>query len=99
MWMLCEVHMEECALIQFGVTNIHRIRGNNKCTSNLMLFAHVTHETWEQCYYTSIDSLSSQDKALHRWISHVNCDVNSILVAQRVNAHTVEEIVEDNDYR
>ncbi len=53
------------------------------CTAlpmNLMLFAKMTPQTWQQFYYTSIESLRNQNKALHKWITHVNRDVNALVV-------------------
>jgi len=55
---------------------------NTALPMNLMLFARMTPETWEQYYYTSIESLSDPSKALYKWFIHINCDVNSILAPQ-----------------
>ena len=34
---------------------------------NLMLFTHTTANTWQEYYYTSIDSLADHDKALYKF--------------------------------
>lgn len=42
---------------------------------NLMLFTHTTVETWDRYYYTSIEDLSSPNKALFNLISQsINCE-------------------------
>ncbi len=46
-----------------------------KCTDsevyplNLMLFAGLPEVGWENYYYTSVEEIDSQDKALYKWLS------------------------------
>ncbi|MDJ0619932.1 MAG: nucleoside 2-deoxyribosyltransferase [Calothrix sp. MO_192.B10] len=46
-----------------------------KCTDsedyplNLMLFAGLPEVGWEDYYYTSVDDIDSEDKALYKWLS------------------------------
>ena len=47
--------------------------------ANLMLFTHTNAQTWQQYYYTSIDTLQDPTMALHKWITHVTQGVNSVL--------------------
>jgi len=64
----------------FYLNDDFRFRPNGRCLPmNLMLFSHARPNTWEQYYYTSLDSLRDPQKALHKWITHVNTPLQTLL--------------------
>ncbi|MGL4619509.1 nucleoside 2-deoxyribosyltransferase [Chroococcidiopsis sp.] len=49
--------------------DFRRCSDNERYPLNLMLFAGLPETGWENYYYTSVDEIQSQDKALYKWRS------------------------------
>ena len=60
---------------------INQPGGVARLPGNLMLFAHVTEDTWQRYYYTSIEELSSHEKGLYKWLTHSKMTVAEIVAA------------------
>ena len=65
--------------------DFRRVSDSDEYPLNLMLFAGLPYIAWKRYYYTSIDEISSRDKALYNWATfrdHKNRDVESDMIAR-----------------
>lgn len=49
--------------------DFRRCSDNERYPLNLMVFAGLPEVGWEDYYYTSVDEISSRDKALYKWLT------------------------------